>query len=141
MPSLLAVPLTATFDTRPPSPTSSRETSAMAEERAEKKVYQAEERKAFEHVQQTWGPNAERILGKKGLQFVQSHAIRASVHEYTTAMTFLHNMPPLMNGATIGIFPGVKSPVNAAGVLVGRPQIRKSQMTKLTTCLPFSTTY
>ena len=45
--------------------------------------------------------------------------------------TFFMNMLGLMNGATAGLFPGVRSPANAMGVLVGRPQTRKSQMTKL----------
>ena len=74
----------------------------------------------------------EVIFLKKGASVIRAHAVRASVHELTAAVTFLTNMSPLMNGATVGIFPGSESPVNAVSINVGYPQTRKSTMTKAT---------
>lgn len=53
--------------------------------------------------------DAEFVLGAAGAQFVQSHAVRASCHEFVTAMTLLIGLAPLTNGATISIFPGRRS--------------------------------
>ena len=104
----------------------------MAQEVPEKNLYRAEERKAHEHVRTRWEADAEFILGKKGAQFVKTHAIRTSNHEFTVFMTLLTDMGALTNGGTMGIFPGNWSPLNQVGVLVGRSQTRKSQMTGLT---------
>jgi hypothetical protein len=83
----------------------------------------------WSHVEEHW--DGEAILRRRGAPFVKSHCVRSSCHELSVAMTLLSGMAPLTNGATISIFPGQHSPLNITTVLVGYPQTRKYQMSKL----------
>eukprot|EP00974_Lingulodinium_polyedra_P009341 894339-Lingulodinium_polyedra.AAC.1 len=69
------------------------------------------------------------VWGKQGLEFVLSHAVSASTHEFATATTMLASMAPLTNGAQIAAFPGFATPLNVVAVMVNYPQSRKSQLT------------
>ena len=91
--------------------------------------YTDEMEAAFTKVDELFDP--EYVLGKLGAQFVYSHAIRSSNHAFNVAVTILAGLAPLTNGASVHIFPGHASPLNIVAVLVGYPQTRKSQMTKL----------
>lgn len=86
---------------------------------------------AWDVVDRLWTPNADIILGEAGAQFVRSHAIATSSHEFVVATTMLACMSPLSNGATVNLFADTWTPLNCAAVLVGYAQTRKSQMTKL----------
>eukprot|EP00969_Alexandrium_andersonii_P023770 1037773-Alexandrium_andersonii.AAC.1 len=92
-------------------------------------AYKTEMGKAWDAVAAAWQPEA--ILGPVGSQFVRAHAARTSNHELHVAMACLAALAPLTNGAGVSIFPGATSPLNAMMILVGYPQTRKSQMTKL----------
>jgi hypothetical protein len=83
----------------------------------------------WDYIEDHW--HAEEVLGEAGAQFVKTHSVCTSNHELVVAMTLLTGMAPLTNGATVSIFPGHVSPLNVMSVLVGYPQTRKSQMTKL----------
>ena len=82
-------------------------------------------------VDKLWAPHADIILGRAGAQFVRSHAIATSCHEFVVATTLLLSMPPLCNGACVNQLSDKWTPLNAAGVLVGPAQTRKSLMTRL----------
>lgn len=84
---------------------------------------------AWEHVEE--GFDCTQILGPRGAQFVKAHAAQTCNHEFNVTMTLLAAMAPLTNGATVSIFPCSTSPLTVIAVLVGYPQTRKSQMTKL----------
>ena len=84
---------------------------------------------SWEAVDSTFEPDL--IFGTTGYQLVLAHAIRASNHPFVTGMTLLGSMCPLMNGASVAIFPGQESPINVICTLVNYPQTRKSQHTKL----------
>lgn len=75
--------------------------------------------------------DTEAILGLAGAQFVKSHAIATSSHEFVVATTLLLNQAPLANGAVVNLFSDNDTPLNCAGTLIGYPQTRKSQMTKM----------
>jgi hypothetical protein len=93
--------------------------------------FHKEMEESWDVVDKLWTPNMEFILGAAGAQFVRTHAIATSCHEFIVATTFLACMSPLTNGATMKLFANTDSPLNCAAVLVGYPQTRKSQMTKL----------
>ena len=80
-------------------------------------------------VRAKWDPDS--ILLERGAQFVKAHSIRTCNHELNVFVTLLAGFGPLTNGANIKIFPGHDSPLNMIAVLVGYPQTKKSQMTKL----------
>lgn len=93
--------------------------------------FHKEMEESWDVVDKLWTPNVEFILGAAGAQFVRSHAIATSCHEFVVATTFLACMSPLSNGATMQMFANTESPLNCAAVLVGYPQTRKSQTTRL----------
>lgn len=94
-----------------------------------RKQYRKEFRDAWHAVEELFDP--ELVFGKKGYQFVLTHAIRTSNHPFVVGMTLLGSMCPLMNGAAVRIFPGSVSPLNVLCILINYPQTRKSQHTKI----------
>ena len=92
-------------------------------------AFREEMEASWERAQALW--DADLILGHAGAQFVKSHAIATSTHELVVATTLLAAMAPLANGATINLFGESDTPLNVVAVLVGYPQTRKSQMTKI----------
>ena len=96
---------------------------------AQGNAWRKEMQQAWQVVEQSF--SADAILGPRGAQFVKSHSVRTSSHEFCVTMAILAGLAPLTNGATIDIFPGHCSLLNIMAVLVNYPQTRKSQLTKL----------
>ena len=102
---------------------------AMSRDAGGMAAFRAEMQESYVAVD-AWG--AEAILLPTGSQFVKSHAVSTSTHEFTVATTLLANMAPLSNGAVINLFADNDTPLSVMAIYVGYPQERKSQHTKLT---------
>ena len=71
------------------------------------------------------------ICGKRGYQFVSSHAIPSSNHPLVTVVTLITTMVPLTSGANIHCFPGAQTELITIVTLINHPQTRKPQMARL----------